>query len=312
MLERFRAPPLPNPPAQYDPQYVRQLIRAIEIYFSQLDSLTPNQAQSYRADAFYGGDFSGDEITANAVSTATLSSLISSTGATTANTATVTTLDTDSVFAKTGIIDTLMIDDIYGGRYYGDGRWLEVPYNQFTSDQDQTAPNVAVANALTLNTDDFPNGISVVSNSQITVSDEGIYLITYSIELQNSTNDVQDVNIWFRKNNTDVAASNSNFGLSPRKSTGSPSSLVAVTPFMVDLAANDYIEIMWRPSDVGVTIEHLPAVTASAGVTPDIPATPSAIVTVQFISAQHPPVARIAPLPLVAFGAVGSVSVTIR
>ena len=38
-LERFKAAPLPNPPAAYDPQYVRQLIRVIEIYFNQLDSL---------------------------------------------------------------------------------------------------------------------------------------------------------------------------------------------------------------------------------------------------------------------------------
>ena len=58
-LEKFKAAPLPNPPATYDPQYVRQLIRVIELYFSQLESFTPNQASSYRADHFYGGDFSG-------------------------------------------------------------------------------------------------------------------------------------------------------------------------------------------------------------------------------------------------------------
>jgi hypothetical protein len=58
-LERFKAAPLPNPPAQYDPQYVRQLIRVIELYFNQLDSITPNQAQSYRAANFYGGTLDG-------------------------------------------------------------------------------------------------------------------------------------------------------------------------------------------------------------------------------------------------------------
>ena len=54
-LVRFKASPLPNAPATYDPQYIRQLIRALEIYFSQLDSLAPNQAQSYTADQFIGG-----------------------------------------------------------------------------------------------------------------------------------------------------------------------------------------------------------------------------------------------------------------
>jgi hypothetical protein len=53
-LTRFRASPLPNPPAQYDPQYLRQVIRVIETYFSQLDSNTPNYAQSYTADTFNG------------------------------------------------------------------------------------------------------------------------------------------------------------------------------------------------------------------------------------------------------------------
>ena len=51
-LDRFRASPLPNPPSQYDPQYMRQVIRVIETYFSQLDSNTPNNAQKYTADTF--------------------------------------------------------------------------------------------------------------------------------------------------------------------------------------------------------------------------------------------------------------------
>jgi hypothetical protein len=53
-LTRFRAAPLPNPPAEYDPQHIRQLIRVLENYFSQLDSKTPNFAESYTADTFNG------------------------------------------------------------------------------------------------------------------------------------------------------------------------------------------------------------------------------------------------------------------
>ena len=56
-LVGFKASPLPNPPATYDPQYIRQFMRVLETYFSQLDSLTPNQAQSYTADRFNGGIF---------------------------------------------------------------------------------------------------------------------------------------------------------------------------------------------------------------------------------------------------------------
>ena len=310
-LEKFRAPPLPNAPAQYDPQFVRQLVRVLELYFSQLDSLTPNQAQSYRADNFYGGNFSGDQITGTNVTATSLEAVVGHVDLLDAGRFNAVYTDTDALHAHNAEITTLMTDNVYGGRFYGDGRYLETPYNQFWSDADQTAANVATAYALTLNQDDFPNGISIVSNSRITVSDEGLYLINFSIQYQNTTNDVQYVDIWFRKNGTDIANSNSQFSLPARKSSGTASSLIAVTPFMVDLAANDYIQIMWRVSDVGVTIQHLPAVTASPGVTPAIPATPSAIVSVTFISAQHPPVTRVAPLPVIGFGQIGNVSVSI-
>lgn len=59
-LTKFRAAPLPNPPAEYDPQYIRQFLRVLETYFSQLDSKTPNFAESYTADNFFGGVFHGD------------------------------------------------------------------------------------------------------------------------------------------------------------------------------------------------------------------------------------------------------------
>ena len=51
-LDKFRASPLPNPPAAYDAQYMRQFMRVLENYFSQLDSNTPNHAQKYTADSF--------------------------------------------------------------------------------------------------------------------------------------------------------------------------------------------------------------------------------------------------------------------
>lgn len=60
-LEKFRASPLPIPGLEYDQQYMLQLIRVIGLYFNQLDSLTPNQAQSYRADQFIGGQYRGTD-----------------------------------------------------------------------------------------------------------------------------------------------------------------------------------------------------------------------------------------------------------
>lgn len=119
--------------------------------------------------------------------------------------------------------------------------------------------------------------------SQIQVAQDGIYDFQFSVQLVNTTNDTQTMSIWFRKNGTDIANSNSEFGVKPRKSTGAPSQTIASMNFFVDMEKDDYIEMMWRVSDSGVSIEHFPAVTAS-GTTPAIPATPSIILTVTFIS----------------------------
>ena len=119
--------------------------------------------------------------------------------------------------------------------------------------------------------------------SKIVVNQDGLYNIQFSAQLINSTNDAQTMSIWFRKNGTDVTGSNTDFGITPRKSTGSPSQAVAAMNFYLEMAKDDYFEIMWRVSDSGVSLEHFNAVSAS-GTTPAIPATPSIILTVTFVS----------------------------
>ena len=218
-LTRFRAAPLPQPPAEYDPQHIRQFIRVLENYFSQLDSKTPNFAESYTADFFYG---SGIHIT--------------------------------------------------------------VPYGQFQSNVDQTAAAIDVAYAVTYTASDFLDGVTLSSGSRLTVPSAGVYVVSFSIQFKNTTNAVQDIDIWLRKNGTDIPDTNSRFSIAARKGAGNPSHLIATTPIMVELAADDYVQVMWHVTDVGVSIEHFPAVTYSAGVTPAHPATPSAIVQVEFMS----------------------------
>jgi hypothetical protein len=203
-----------------------------------------------------------------------------------------------------------MIGEVYSNFFYGSGKYLSTPYNQLISNTDQAAGSLGTAYAVTYDTTDFPNGITVTSGSRITFADTGVYNITYSIQFENDNNSTETVDIWLRYKGTDIAGTNSRFSLPPRKSNGDPSTLIAVTPIMVDVEADgDYVQIMWHPSDLGVTIEHYNAVTASPGVTPAIPATPSVIVGVTFISAQFPPAKRVAPLPVFGFGQVGTVTV---
>jgi hypothetical protein len=311
-LERFRASPLPIPPAEYSPEHFRQLIRVIELYFSQLDSLTPNQAESYRANNFYGGNFTGENVTADAVTVDLLNAYQAYIFALTAQATTVSYLNADAIYNRRYLGSQAMIGDVYSNYFYGNGRYISTPYNQLISNTDQAAGSLGTAYAVTYDTTDFPDGITVTNNSRITFAESGVYVITYSIQFENDNNTSETIDIWFRYEGTDIAGSNSRFSMPPRKSVGVSSTLIAVTPFTVDIENDgDYIEIMWHPSDLGVTIEHYNAVAASPGVTPAIPATPSVIVGVTFVSAQFPPVKRVAPLPVFGFGKVGDVTVSI-
>ena len=159
------------------------------------------------------------------------------------------------------------------------GKYLNNPYGAFQDSTDQTAASTTVAYPVTFNTTDFSNGVTIASNSRITVAEAGIWNLQFSIQLKNTTNDGQDVDIWFRKNGTNIANSNSRFHLVARKGTGDPSHIIASLNFFVDMAANDYVEIVWRTENTGVSIEHFDASTS-----PTRPAVPSAIATMSFVS----------------------------
>ena len=165
---------------------------------------------------------------------------------------------------------------------FGDagGKYVAFPYGAFQDSTDQTAVSTTVAYPVTFNTTDFSNGVSVASNSRITVTTAGLYNLQFSIQLTNTTNASQDVDIWFQVNGTNVANSNSRFGLAPRKSPGDPFHIIAALNYFVSLNATDYVEIVWRTTDTGVSIEQY-----AVSVSPTRPAVPSAIATLSFVSA---------------------------
>ena len=159
------------------------------------------------------------------------------------------------------------------------GKFMNNPYGAFQDSTNQTAANTTTAYAVTFNTTDFSNGVTIASSSRITVADAGIWNLQFSIQFTNTTNASQDVDVWFRVNGTNVANSNSRFGFAPRKGAGDPFHTIAALNYFVSLNATDYVEIMWRPTDIGVSIEQY-----AAGTSPTRPAVPSAIATMSFVS----------------------------
>lgn len=117
--------------------------------------------------------------------------------------------------------------------------------------------------------------------SKLVMECPGSYNIQFSIQVKSTSSTSETIDIWFRQNGVDISGSNSSFGIQPRKSAGIPANTIAAMNFFVDADTQDYFEIMWHVSSSDVS---LPAF--AAGTSPTRPSTPSAIVTVQFVSSQ--------------------------
>lgn len=154
----------------------------------------------------------------------------------------------------------------------------KVPYGAFQDTTDQAAASTTAAYAITYNTTDYSNGVTLSNSSRLNVSNPGVYNIQFSIQFANDDTQIQDVDVWFRKNGTDVAGSNSKFSV-PNSHGGTDGHLIAALNYFIELAAGDYMEIMWHTTSTLVTIEQIPAQT-----TPTRPATPSVIATMTYVS----------------------------
>jgi len=136
-------------------------------------------------------------------------------------------------------------------------------FAQPSSLTDQTG-NVAAATAVTFDTDLTGTGISVVASTQITFAVAGTYMLAPSIQFANSAAADHTATIWFRKNGTNIANSATIITI-PKVSEGGAA--VFSLSFFDTVTAGQYIEIMWFPSNIAVTIEH----TAIGAIAPAIP-----------------------------------------
>lgn len=143
-------------------------------------------------------------------------------------------------------------------------------YGSFYSTQDQTNAGATATNKMTLNTTDIAAGVSIVSNSRVTIANAGIYNIQFSAQLDKTDSGDDAVEIWLCKNGDPVANTNTQITL-----TGNNGKHVAAWNFVVQASAGDYFEICWHSSDTGVFLNYV-----AAASNPTRPAIPSVILTV--------------------------------
>ena len=169
-----------------------------------------------------------------------------------------------------------------GNLKIGNGRqlWNDLPYHgcpgywgSFWDGTSQVAAAINTAYAIKLRQADAASrAVRIISNERITVDHAGIYSLTFSIQFSNTDNSIPDINVWLRKNNEgsagDVPASDSRFSIIARHGN-IDGNVIGCVNFVLGLAANDYIELMWMTSNVAAYIHAEPAETSPAH--PSIP-----------------------------------------
>lgn len=142
-------------------------------------------------------------------------------------------------------------------------------YGSFYDTTTQSAASINTAYGMTLNTTAEANGVSIGSpTSRVVVENAGVYNIQFSLQLDKVSAAVGNVYIWLRLSGVDVAQSTGKIALQ-----GSTAETVAAWNYVITLAANDYIELMWSTDDTNCQI-------IANGSTPPAPAIPSVILTV--------------------------------
>jgi hypothetical protein len=144
-------------------------------------------------------------------------------------------------------------------------------YGYFVSTRDQTfisgsAMVVSVDTSAT-----FSTGVRVESSTEITMATSGVYFIGVTAQLANSDSSDHDASLFFKKNGTNIAFSNTRVTV-PKASDGGAAVLSIAG--MEQFAASDYIEAWIKMEDSTVILDS----SAASGA---IPGTPSFILHVQ-------------------------------
>ena len=114
-------------------------------------------------------------------------------------------------------------------------------------------------------------GVSVVAPGRITVAEAGVYNIQFSAQLDKTDAGTDLVDIWLAINgqNNPVPWTNTSVAVSTTLKN------VAAWNFVIELQANDFVQLMWSSPDANMRLFSQPAAT-----NPTRPGIPSVIVTV--------------------------------
>ena len=153
-----------------------------------------------------------------------------------------------------------------------------VPYASYQNTVDQTFAAANTAYTIALNTTDIADG-SYLSANKIYVRNAGTYNVQYSLQLANTTTQIDATSVWLRVNGVDIDGTASKFDVTAKHGS-SDGYLLAVANFFVTCDAGDYIELGIAIAATGTYIEAYAAQTTPYA----RPLIPSSVVTLTLAS----------------------------
>ena len=156
---------------------------------------------------------------------------------------------------------------------------LVYDYGSFYDTAKQAASAVSSATAIKFSNEGLVSNISIQPNTsgqltKITVLHAGVYSVHYAIQIIKPDLGVDEASVWIRRNGSAYLNTNTNFTIS-----GSGIKNLLTGNYLVDLGANDYIELYFSVKNI---ISAATGTTAQAS--PSRPATPSAYIILNKIN----------------------------
>ena len=278
ILTPTKGPTLPFAPVQYDRQYIDTLNNILRQYFNTLDNYTAQlKLNALNQLALPQGAFFQDGVT-------TLSAGISNSATT------IPVVDTSKFLSPGAIIIGSEIIKYTGKTLtsftgctrgqFGSSAAAHLSGVYVGEAQAPTSPTTPIA--LFMSDTTSSNGVALdpTDASKIVFATAGYYNVQFSVQLLSFDNAVDNVTLWFSKNGTNIPYSAGIGTIPARISASKPATAIISWNLIVDVNANDYIQLYFA-SDSGNTL----AVTYPPGAAPVHPISPSVILTATFTSA---------------------------
>jgi hypothetical protein len=222
----------------------------------------------------FTGSFSGiTSIDSTTFTTSNAAAGVTLTGSTLSADGTDTNIDINITPKGTGEVNVTNIDVLSGKVPFGvvTGR----AYASFSDVTDQSGSTTA-ATAVKFGTTEVTGaGVTMVTDgtnlTRLTFAAAGTYMIAPNLQFANSDTNDHDATIWLALDGTNVARSATKVTI-PKASDGGTTFFQIV--FYITVTAGQYVQVLWLPENVAVTLDH----TAAAAGPPAVPAIPSAII----------------------------------